>query len=43
MIRKVPPLKVENNYPKNNSPRFRITKLVSPLSTNRTTLSISPP
>ncbi|CAD8119429.1 unnamed protein product [Paramecium sonneborni] len=41
-LRKIAPIKLENQLSKNNSPRFRIKLVSSPLSTNRTTLSRSP-
>ncbi|CAD8111520.1 unnamed protein product [Paramecium sonneborni] len=40
-ISKIAPIKIETQISKNNSPRFRIKILSSPLSTNRTTLSKS--
>ncbi|CAD8197722.1 unnamed protein product [Paramecium pentaurelia] len=42
IIRKIAPIKLENQLSKNNSPRFRIKLVSSPLSTNKTTLSRSP-
>ncbi|CAD8203156.1 unnamed protein product [Paramecium octaurelia] len=41
-IRKIAPIKLENQKGTNSSPRFRIKFVSSPLSTNRTTLSRSP-
>ncbi|CAD8179115.1 unnamed protein product [Paramecium pentaurelia] len=40
-ISKIAPIKIKAQNSKNNSPRFRIKILTSPLSTNRTTLSKS--
>ncbi|CAK59218.1 unnamed protein product (macronuclear) [Paramecium tetraurelia] len=42
IIRKIAPIKIENQKGTNSSPRFRIKLVSSPLSTNRTTLSRSP-
>ncbi|CAD8192657.1 unnamed protein product [Paramecium pentaurelia] len=42
ILRKIAPIKLENQICKNSSPRFRIKFVSSPLHNNRTTLSRSP-